>query len=336
MIPSDGLFRLTLWRPTVFRRVLLALVAICILTATPAGAGTVTFSDVFLFGTSELDTGNWLLDPVLAADPLAPTAAKGYWNGRWQEGPSWSDYFAEALGHDATPSLAGGQNYAYGLGWLGPLAGESVSGYSALTQLYFGSQVTAALTDYGGALPGDALYVISVGSNDPAFYGRTALSQATARANIEVSQIQRLANAGADYFLVQTLGGTDPWVNTYNQTLLAGLAGISGINVGILNTRTFNQTVVLAPGFLSGLGITDFGQCVNDPACLAASALSAGQGDPYLGNTHFMFDGVHRSTKVDEALADYALTQVPVPEPMTMTLVALGLGAAVLRVRRRR
>ena len=30
------------------------------------------------------------------------------------------DYFAEALGHDATPSLLGGNNYAYGFGWLGP------------------------------------------------------------------------------------------------------------------------------------------------------------------------------------------------------------------------
>lgn len=194
-------------------------------TAVPASASPV-YSDVFFLGTSELDAVNWLLNPTLSGNALAPTAIKGYWNGRWHEGPAWSDYFAAALGHDATASLAGGQNYAYGVAWLGPLPGAPAptpGSLAAEPTLYFG----------------------------------------THRANLAVDEMERLAAAGATQFLVQTLGGVDAHILTYNQTLLSGLAAIGGITVSVVDTRTFNQTIVLAPGFLAGLGITDFGSCMN-------------------------------------------------------------------------
>ena len=312
---------------------LIAAAAILTLSVTPAAAGPVTFSDVFFFGTSEIDAGNWLLDPVLAADPLAPTAAKGYWNGRWQEGPSWADYLYETLmGTYSTPSLAGGTNYAYGLGWLGVLPGvpPPASGYESLTQLYLSSQITDALGDHAGALDPNALYVISIGSNDFAFFNRQA--QAAVRGALAAAQVQRLADAGARNFLVQLLGGTDQWILDYNAALKAGLALIPGITVSYVDTRAFNQTVIQP--LLPGLGITDFSRCTLDPVCLAGAQASAALGLPYLGNTHFNFDQVHRSTKVNDVLADYALAQV-VPEPGTITLLATGLGAALVWGRKR-
>ena len=307
------------------------------LVAAPASAGTM-YSDVFFFGTSELDTGNWLENPTLQSHPLAPTPDKGYWNGRWQEGPAWSDYFAWALGHDATASLLGGQNYAYGVGWVGPLPGEAAptpGTLAANANLYFGSQVSAALADYAGGLPGSALYVISIGFNDSNFFGRPA-AQAGAVATAALAEIQRLVDAGATRFLVQSLGGVNEYVTTFNATLLAGLAGVSGIDVTVLDTRTFNQTVVLAPGFLASLGIEDFGTCIADAACLAAAQSAAAAGEPYLGNTHLNFDNVHRNTRLAEALADYAVSLLPrpVPESGTLALLVIGLGALLVARRR--
>lgn len=325
----------------MMQRTLILAAAIWTFSVLPASAASV-YSDVFFFGTSELDTGNWLANPTLQGNALAPTAAKGYWNGRWQEGPAWSDYFASALGHDAKASLLGGQNYAYGLGWVGPLPGDPAPDPGTLranADLYFGTQVSAALTGYANSLPINALYVISIGFNDNTFFGRTA-AEADDVASAALAEIQRLVGAGATQFLVQTLGGpVDPnsYVTIFNTTLLTGLAGIGGIDVSILDTRQFNQTVVLAPGFLASLGINDFGTCIADPTCLAAAQAAAISGDPYQGNTHFLFDDVHRNTRVAQALANYAIAQLPrpVPEPGTLSLLALGLGAALLSRRRR-
>ena len=322
-------------------RRLLASVALVAATSVPAIAQP-TYSDVFFFGTSELDTGNWLFNPTLSGNALAPTAARGFYDGRWQSGPAFSDYFAALLGHDAVASLEGGQNYAYGFGWLGPLAGEPAPGAGSLganTALYFGTQVSSALTSYGSVLPSDALYVVSIGSNDFDVFGRT-LDKADDIANVAVAGIQRLVDAGARSFVIRTLGGTDPYILLYNETLLNGLAAIEDIDVTVVDTRTFNQSVLLAPGFLASLGITDFGSCLADPVCEAAAIARTTAGEPYLDSKYFTFDGVHRDPKISEVLAQYALARLPatttVPEPGTVVLVAVGLaGLGVLRRRRR-
>jgi outer membrane lipase/esterase len=323
----------------LFRRATLT-AALFAALSTPLAAQS-AYSNVYFFGTSEVDTGNWLLNPLLATNPLAPTAAKGFWDGRWQSGPAWSDYFAWSLGFSATPSLAGGNNYAFGVGWLGPLAGEAPAAPGSLRaneSLWLRSQVDAALAAHDQSLPPDALYVVSIGTNDVNFFGRTP-AQASAVAALAIGQVQRLVNAGARSFLVQTVGGTDAFVTTYNTALLAGLAAIPDISVSVLDTRTFNQTVALAPGFLEGLGITNFGSCLSDPVCQSAAIAKTTTGEQYLGSQYFSFDGVHRDPKVGKAFADYAITRLPVsvPEPSTAWLLGAGLvGLGVARRRTRR
>lgn len=320
-------------------RILLTIV-ICVLPCSAARAASI-YSDVYFFGDSQLDTGNWLADLELQSHPLAPTADKGFFAGRWQEGPAFSDYFADLLGHDAVPSNLGGQNYAYGVSWLGPLPGDPApTGLSAFEQLYLSTQVDKALADApGGVLPSDALYVVTIGSNDKDFFGKPD-AEADDRAGVALAQIERLRNAGATSFLVQTVGGTTPYPVLFNTTLLDGLAAMSGIDAYILNTRSFNLDVVLAAGFLAGLGIDDFGQCRLNDACLAAAIAAATGGDPFFGSRFFTFDGVHRNTKVLEAFANYAAAQLPegavVPEPALLSLFAAGVGAALVRRRIRR
>ena len=320
----------------MFRRFAFA-AALLALTSAPLAAQP-SYSRVFFFGTSELDVGNWLVDPTLSSNPNGPLAGNGYWNGRWSSGYAWSDYLSQLLlGQNSTPSLLNGDNYAYGLGWLGPLPGEipTPGTLRANSALYFGTQVNAAIAKNGGALPSNALYVISVGSNDVDFWQRT-VDQADDVANLALQHIQTLVNAGARNFLVQTLGGTTPYVMTYNQTLLAGLAAINGINVSVVDTRTFNQTIVLAPGFEASLGITQpTGNCLADPVCAAAAKAKTLVGEMYLDSPYRSFDGIHRDTKLSEALALYAVTQL-VPEPGTYALVALGLIATGLVHRKRR
>jgi outer membrane lipase/esterase len=322
----------------VFRR-LSAGVALVVLTSAPALAQP-SYSGVFFFGTSELDTGNYLLNNALPSGPR-PTADKGYYNGRWQSGPNMADYFAQSLGFasDALPSLAGGNNYAYGLGWLGPLPGETPTpgSLSAQSDLYFGSQVDAALANNAGVLPSDALFVITIGSNDVDVYGRTGETAGVAVAAQALLHIQRLVNAGATSFLVRTVGGIDPFAPAYNQTLLDGLADIDGIQFTVVSTPIFNQ--VVAPTLYASLGITQFvGSCLEDPNCKAAAIAQTSQGLPYLDSPHLRFDNIHRDTKVTKALADYALAQLPrssVPEPSTMSLMALGVVAVALSRRKR-
>ena len=54
-------------------RRLLVSAALLLSTNMPAAAQP-SYSGVFFFGTSELDTGNWLLDPTLASDPFTGNA----------------------------------------------------------------------------------------------------------------------------------------------------------------------------------------------------------------------------------------------------------------------
>lgn len=159
---------------------------------------------------------------------------------------------------------------------------------------------------------------------------RASSCSATSKAGVtRIAVIRHSANAASQV--------------AYAAALLSGLAGIPGIDVSVLDIRHFNQSVVNAPGFLSGLGSTSFGKCAGeihapDTPCELAAIEKTLAGQPYLGSSDFTYDGIHRDANVNEALARCALAQLPLtePEPGMISLLAIGLfGAGMAGPRRR-
>jgi phospholipase/lecithinase/hemolysin len=317
------------------RRLISTLCAFAALSSAPAWAVPV-YSDIYFFGSSTLDTGNFLNATPPNGQQFAPTASKGYYDGRWQEGYAWSDYLAQSLGFDATSSSEGGTNYAYGIAWAGPFAGETHSPLE--NALAFSNQIDAALTQ---PLKSDALYVVSIGQNDPNVpYNRT-VAEAPQVAGLVIDQLERLQSAGASSFLVQLLGGgpNNLFSSAFNESLLSGLDGLiaGGATVSIVDTFAFTSS--LTAQSLLDLGITDLNvthNCLGNQACRAAAIASATANTPYLGNQFITFDGMHLNTKILQQLANYALDQLPaspVPEPDSLVLLIGGLLCMLVRRR---
>src|SRR5215470_1775254 len=111
------------------------------------------FSDVFVFGDSISETGN----AFLATGDVA--AAPPYFEGRFSNGPVWTEILADSLGLPApAPSLLGGTNYGFG-------GAETGDGLSFFGTPNVGLQIQMALADHGG-FAGDELIVVAAGSND--------------------------------------------------------------------------------------------------------------------------------------------------------------------------
>src|ERR1700694_6010878 len=90
--------------------------------ATPALAGrdTPRYTSVTVFGDSLVDAGNfYIYKTTTTPDPVPgyflPDARLGYFNGRFTNGYDYPDLLSRDLfGVPTTPSLAGGNNFAYG------------------------------------------------------------------------------------------------------------------------------------------------------------------------------------------------------------------------------
>jgi len=142
-------------------------VALWALGATPAVAGAI-YDRMHVFGDSLSDTGNVFLATGGAAPPSPP-----YYNGRFSDGPVWSEQFAAALGLQLTalqsPSLnpvADNINFAFGSAQTGgqnrvpdnrfPPPDNQVPGLLGQVSIY-----TQTLP-----VDPDALHVVWSGAND--------------------------------------------------------------------------------------------------------------------------------------------------------------------------
>src|SRR5262249_45096711 len=74
------------------------------------------FDAIYVIGDSLSDQGNLFraTESVVGTARAAP-GADHYFNGRFSNGPVYTDLVAQGLGLQSGPSIAGGNNFAYGL-----------------------------------------------------------------------------------------------------------------------------------------------------------------------------------------------------------------------------
>jgi len=125
-----------------------------------AMAGTIApavaqYDQIVAFGDSLSDQGNTY---QIYGWPHSPP----YYMGRYGGGPSFIDQLSADLGLKVTPSIDGGQNYAYGGATTGPNNATPQEPFKPPSVL---QQVSAYLTIHGKADP-NALYTVVIGAND--------------------------------------------------------------------------------------------------------------------------------------------------------------------------
>ena len=226
-----------------------------------ASAAKAGFSAEYVFGDSLSDVGNVYL-ATGGVEPAGP-----YVGGQFSNGPVWVQDLAARLGLPAlTPSLAGGNDYAFG----GATTGSTYTNSSAVPNLT--QQLDTFFLSHASA-PSTALYTFSIGANDlfaildGATGGLTALQAAAAAAQVVASEAGDLAAAGAKdlaLFDVPDLGLT-PGITALGPTASAAASFLSAY---------FDQQVLLdlAPVEAAGLTVFDLNtfalidEAVKDPS----------------------------------------------------------------------
>jgi len=312
----------------------------------PTLAQGALFSNIFFFGDSLSDSGNNFLvlggatTPVPIANnsfvPTFPYASTHYTNDK-----VWAQTFAEAYGLTATPSLLGGNNFAFGGARTGPPDGFPFS---------LQDQVSFFLATHGGVASSDALYVIAGGGNNArdavtaigggAPPGPTIAATASGFASDVGTMLAQLEGAGAEHIVVWTV----PDVGKTPAAVAAGASVVGTLVSGAMNDALENFLVghpMLAEGVqvfdLFGLlqavtapGASVFANVTDACARFVVSATNLGTCDP----AEFLFwDGIH-PTSGGHALIASAMIDL-IPEPSALALVLVAVAAAALAYRRR-
>lgn len=304
----------------------------------------VAYSNLFVFGDTLSDTGNVFLATGGAIPPAPP-----YFNGRFSDGPNWIDALTSGLGTPAgqTPSLAGGNNYAFGGARTG--AGSS--------------PVPGVLAQIGGlwapthpSADPNALYVMVGGGNDmrdarTAFPSNSAADQAGREAAAQaamtnlINGLGFLASRGTKNVLVATM----PDLGATPEAAALGL-----IPASTDASQRFNalMPMLLAAGTTLGVNmyLLDMAELMDN---VRADALGNGGATygitnvftpcgPFPGSigiacdVSLFSDALHPSAKAHALLGQAALQAVngqAAPEPATVWLVLLALSSVALRLR---
>jgi len=300
-------------------------------------AGAHAFSNLYVFGDSLSDAGNNALAlppgavtpvPISGNDfvPDFPYASTHYTNDK-----IWAQTFAQALGLQANPSLAGGTDFAFG--------GARTSGPSPVPTLV---QQTASFLATNPNIPGDGLYVVEGGGNN----ARDALMAIAANPN-DLAQIIKstaegyaedvsgivhsLEKAGARNIVVWDVPDIGRAPSLAQASFLGTVMALS-MNVALDVAIKNDPNVTLFDTF----GIVDditanpgkFGLTNVKDACAAAVPLT--NCDP---SKFFFWDGIHPTSAGHEIFSE-AMLQL-VPEPSTYASMLAGLIACLLLARGR-
>jgi outer membrane lipase/esterase len=304
-----------------------------------AAAATGGYSNFFVFGDSLSDSGNLAL--VLGTQPNGSVTgntyipSKPYEAGTFTNGPAWTQTFANLAGLSATPSLAGGNVFAYGGARTQQTSPE---GIPALRQ-----QVSQYLRGVGNDADEDALYVVAGGGNNardtlfdlsagaPAL--RTIRGDARSYARSVGRMVDRLQAAGAETIVVWNVPdiGLIPSVQALGDEAVGAARLVAESMNGALAQRLAGeQGVVLFDTFAL------FDQIVSNPSAFGFTNVADACGALASCDGYFFFDGIHPTTAAHTIFGEavYASAIAAIPEPSTYLLFAAGLGGLVAWRRR--
>jgi len=324
------------------RTLLVALAILGTIVSSPASAkrDTAHYTSITVFGDSLVDAGNFYIykttttpDPV--PDYFLPDPSLGYANGRFTNGYDYPDLISMHLfGVPTTPSLAGGNNFAYGGARIVD-TGDNIPDLQA--------QINAFQTS-GRPVDPNGLYILNFGAND-VFGAEGALpvnglgpypdvsTYLQAAADQYVAGIQALNDLGVrNIFITDFPLAGDPLTTEANNDLSLALTKLNldaGTDLMVYSLSNFNVRVLTDPASF-GLPPQRL-----DTSCIAAGAQATGC------TGIFSFDGIHPTAAIQAAgyndiNKQFGLTS-GVPEPVSWVLMCAGFGAigGALRSRHR-
>jgi phospholipase/lecithinase/hemolysin len=326
-----------------------------------SGAALASYTQLYVFGDSLSDDGNFAAVTPNAAFPVkVPGPTTAYTLGRFANASNYVDYLAADLGLTVTPSVLGGTDYAWGGARTSthPFLGSNVPAPNPFSVL---GQV-ATFTGLPGPADPRALYDVFGGANNTRdaiqsvlLGGSLSAAQAAtvAAANDIETALQRLYAEGARDFLVPNLPNLalTPAINSlgspaasalangltvlFNNTLAADIAALEALdpaaNIHTVDTYGFLNTLIAntsAFGFTNTVNrcYTGDDQNFTTPPAVAPTLTCANP------NQFIFWDSIHPTSRTDQLFAQAAAVAIPEPG----TLVLLGVSFAALGWRRRR
>ena len=299
----------------------------------PKVSTAATFSDIYVFGDSFVDSGN-LYEAV--GFPPPP-----YYEGRFSNGPVWVEYLPEKLGINDNPD----SNFAY----AGATSGEDHFDIPSLPGLLKQVDLFQASNQ---AIDPKALFVISVGAND--YSEENLINEEPAVINAQLGQtanniasaVEELNTAGAQNFLIVNL--PDYAKIPLNRYL------VPNSQLSELTALTATQNQLLAQS-LQALNLPDsdlfqfdidipFEAIISNPQEYGFANVTEPCLNQELGticsnpNKYLFWDPAHPSATAHRLLADFAVAQLPVERtPEASPIVGiLGVLGAVLTWKRRK
>lgn len=267
------------------------------------------FTNFITFGDSLADVGNLYITTRSTNPPSPP-----YANGRFSNGELVPEIIARELGLSAsTPSLDGGNNYAFG-------TAETGSGFSDEAVPNVGEQIKAYL-DIDAPTEGD-IFFISAGSNNffPDIDEGTTPGNIAAPASVLeglTENITTLADAGAENFIIPNIAllGATPYAKEegisdalnaasteFNRLLdskLDSLENELGINIFELDVASEIVQIRANP---EDFGLTN----VDDPALNEDNEIVVPN-----PNNYFWWDKFHATTAVSNLVAQAVIDEIP-------------------------
>ena len=319
------------------------------LLATAIVAQATPYTDIFVFGDSLSDNGNLYLvvghttpTPISGNDfiPSLPYDRGPDLLPALSNGETWVEQLADKLGLSLTPSLLGGNDYAFAGARMAPNSSSPIPSVQEQVDTY----LTSIDVSTGQDAPADALYSVWGGGNDARDAAEAVLTSGdpnaafpfiTAYVESLSTSIQALAAEGAKNILVPNIPdiGKTPAIlaagpqasaavstmtagfNASAQTMLANLQNSLDINLMDFDTFSLINKTVTYPAINGFEDISN--ACAVNPNCMANA------------DTSFFWDGIHPTTAGHAAIAQ-AVPLQPLPEPASMLLILPGLAFTMI------